>query len=162
MNKIKAVKIKEEDGSLSDESYIIAADAVNIDMDNGENLQDTVGNIDIDQDGNIARQLKNANRNLSELNIAIEKKPYYYNTTIDMLNDSDLKVGDMCVTSGYYEINDGGGATFIVSSTRDLSLFQLDFGNLYLNIIQEDNSQINCRKFGLKDNVDKKPHLHTR
>lgn len=59
MNKIKAVKIKEEDGSLSEESYTIAADAINIDMNNGENLQDTIGNIDIDQDGNIADQLKN-------------------------------------------------------------------------------------------------------
>ena len=67
MNKIKAVKIKEEDGSLSDESYIIAADAVNIDMDNGENLQDTVGNINIDEDGNIAEQLKSLLRRIEAL-----------------------------------------------------------------------------------------------
>lgn len=67
MNKIKAVKIKEEDGSLSEESYIIAADAVNIDMDNGENLQDTVGNINIDEDGNIAEQLKSLLRRIEAL-----------------------------------------------------------------------------------------------
>ena len=58
MDKIKTVKIKNEDGTVSEESYSISVDATNVDMSNGRDLQDTVGNIDIDEDGNIANQLK--------------------------------------------------------------------------------------------------------
>lgn len=57
MNKIKTVKIKNLDGSVSEESYAISVDAKNVDMDNGKDLQDTVGNINVDRDGNIAEQL---------------------------------------------------------------------------------------------------------
>jgi ribonuclease BN (tRNA processing enzyme) len=57
MDKIKTVKIKNPDGSVSEESYTISVDARNVDMDNGKDLQDTIGTIDIDTDGNIAEQL---------------------------------------------------------------------------------------------------------
>ena len=57
MNKIKTIKIKNEDGSISEESYSIATDALNIDMSNGYNLQKTIGNIDVNKDGSIAEQL---------------------------------------------------------------------------------------------------------
>ena len=58
MDKIKTVKIKNEDGSISEESYTISVDAKNVDMDNGKDLQDTIGNINIDEDGSVAEQLK--------------------------------------------------------------------------------------------------------
>ena len=57
MDKIKTVKIKNPDGSISEESYTISVDAKNVDMDNGKELQETIGNIDIDRDGSIAEQL---------------------------------------------------------------------------------------------------------
>ena len=63
MNKIKTIKIKNEDGTVSEESYSISVDAINVDMSNGKNLQDTIGNINIDTDGNIASQLDNLNNN---------------------------------------------------------------------------------------------------
>jgi hypothetical protein len=95
MNKIKTVKIKEEDGSISEKSYTIAADAINIDMSNGENLQDTVGNINIDEDGNIAKQLNNIHNNLSSLN------DFYKNSSIGKIIfgknfDNHTKSGDFC------------------------------------------------------------------
>lgn len=139
MNKIKTVKIKEEDGSISEESYTIAADAINIDMQNGKDLQETVGNIDVDNDGDIAIQLKNkinkndiidnlnstdsnkvlsANQgkiigdNITILNTSNSKKPYYYNSVADMKADTKLKAGDMAITLGYYEVNDGGAGEY--------------------------------------------------
>ena len=57
MNKIKTIKIKNEDGSISEESYTITVDAKDVDMKNGYDLQDTIGNIDVDKDGSIAEQL---------------------------------------------------------------------------------------------------------
>ena len=66
MDKIKTVKIKNEDGTVSQESYYISADARNIDMANGKNVQETIGTIDVDNDGSIAEQL-------AELKIAIQE-----------------------------------------------------------------------------------------
>ena len=63
MDKIKTVKIKNPDGSISEETYTISVDALNVDMANGKDLQDTIGTIDIDTDGNIAEQLEKLERN---------------------------------------------------------------------------------------------------
>lgn len=111
MDKIKTVKIKNQDGTVSEESYSISVDAINVDMSNGKDLQDTVGNIDIDNDGNIAKQLEDLNDNVDDLNIDIKKKAYFFNTVADMKN-AKLKEGDMAVTLGFYEKNDGGGAIY--------------------------------------------------
>ena len=67
MNKIKTVKIKNEDGSVSKESYHISADARNIDMTNGYNVQETIRTIDVDEDGSIAEQLEEIKQTLQEL-----------------------------------------------------------------------------------------------
>lgn len=67
MNKIKTVKIKEENGSVSEESYTISVDAKNVDMSNGKDLQHTIGTINVDDDGSIAEQLKNIIRRLENL-----------------------------------------------------------------------------------------------
>ena len=156
MNKIKTIKIKEEDGSISEESYTIAADAINIDMKNGKDLQETVGNIDIDIDGNIATQLKNkinknsivdnldstdSNKVLSAnqgkiLGDKLNKKPYYYNTVADMKADTKLKVGDMAITLGYYEANDGLIDKYIIkeSSSNEYILLNNNFVAEKINI----------------------------
>ena len=57
MDKIKTVKIKNPDGSVSQETYTISVDAKDVDMSNGKDLQETIGTIDIDKDGSIAEQL---------------------------------------------------------------------------------------------------------
>lgn len=57
---IKKIKIKKQDGTYT--NYIpIGADAVNINMFNGKDLQNTIGDIDIDTEGSISNQLKNLN-----------------------------------------------------------------------------------------------------
>lgn len=63
MDKIKTVKIKNSDGSVSEETYTISVDAKDVDMANGKELQETIGTINIDTDGNIAYQLDNLKNN---------------------------------------------------------------------------------------------------
>ena len=67
MDKIKTVKINNPDGSISEESYTVSVDARNVDMDNGKELQETIGDINIDKDGSIAEQLKNIIERLEAL-----------------------------------------------------------------------------------------------
>ena len=59
MNKIKTIKIKEIDGTISNTTYLIGADASSIDMQNEFNVQETIGTINVYKDGDIATQLKN-------------------------------------------------------------------------------------------------------
>ena len=67
MDKIKTVKIKNPDGSVSEETYTISVDAKDVDMKNGKDLQDTIGDINVDSDGSIAEQLKNIIERLEAL-----------------------------------------------------------------------------------------------
>lgn len=67
MDRIKTVKIKNPDGSVSEETYTISVDAKDVDMKNGKDLQDTIGDINVDRDGNIAEQLKNIIERLKAL-----------------------------------------------------------------------------------------------
>ena len=122
MDKIKTVKIKNEDGSISEESYNVAADAINIDMNNGKNLEEVIGNIDIDEDGSIINQLNNLknvdneiNNNIKNINNELKKRVYFFNTIADM-KSAKLEEGDMIITLGYYEPNDGGSAKYQVVS----------------------------------------------
>lgn len=63
---IKKIKIKKQDDTYTD--YIpIGADAININMSNGKDLQNTIGDINVDEDGSIAEQLKNIIERLQNL-----------------------------------------------------------------------------------------------
>ena len=84
IDKIGNIKIEYEDGTISN-PIPIGGKAKNIEMDNGETAENE-----------------------------INKKPYYYNTIIDMKADAKLKVGDMAVTLGYNNINDGGAAEYLI------------------------------------------------
>lgn len=118
MDKIKTVKIKLPDGSVSEETYTISVDAKDVDMKNGKDLQDTIGDINIDIDGNISEQLNYLNENVDNLNIDIKKKAYFFNTVSDMKN-ANLKVGDYACTLGYYTVNDGGAANYQIVNSQN-------------------------------------------
>lgn len=136
MKKIKTLKIKNEDGSISAESYTISADAINIDMKNKKNLQETIGNIDIDEDGSIENQLKILNEN------AKKKKVYYFDNIADMKNAKDLKIGDYVVTKGYYTANDGGGADYLIKERKDSvknQLFNKNDANIVSAFVNADS-----------------------
>ena len=67
MKKIRVIKVKNEDGTLNDEPYIITADANNIEMANGYDLQKTIGDINVEEEGSIAEQLEAISLRLAAL-----------------------------------------------------------------------------------------------
>lgn len=168
MDKIKTVKIKNPDGSVSEESYTISVDARNVDMDNGKELQETIGTIDIDTDGNIGEQLKSLNENfdnldenVNNLNIDIKKKAYFFNTVADMKN-ANLKNGDYACTLGYYSVNDGGAGNYFITNVNNLTIdngaiHQLNNG-LFAQLILNEAiypKQCGCYCDGIHNDTDK-------
>jgi len=166
MDKIKTVKIKNPDGSISEETYTISVDSINVDMENGRDLQDTIGDINIDEDGNIAEQLKKYKKydslysdvdDLKEevitLNTDIKKKTYFFNTVAEMKADTRLKNGDMVTTLGYYEPNDGGGAEYKIVSIESQTDYQEELENqLYATLIIDN--EINLNAIGLSSDLE--------
>ena len=81
---IKKIKIKKQDGTFTD--YIpIGAEAKNISTNDSDSVE-----------------------------LKLSKKPYYYNNVADMKADTKLKIGNMVITLGYYEENDGGHGEYII------------------------------------------------
>lgn len=85
--------------------------------------------------------------------VALNKKTNYSTTVADMKLDSSLKIGDVVITQGYYEVNDGGGATYFI---RDItsddvedngSIHLLDNG-LVAELIITDS--VSVKQFGAK------------
>lgn len=61
---------------------------------------------------------------------------YYYDSALEMKADTNLKIGDTAITSGYYEPNDGGGATYrIVDSTYDDIVLDQKFALVYTDSV---------------------------
>ena len=123
--KVKKIRVKQKDGSMSD--YIpIGADAKDIDFKhNGSNVENT-----------------------------LKKKPYYFNNIEEMKNCEELQVGDMAITLGYYEANDGGGAKFLVREVKDddtetICIIHFIKNNLIAEMIIE-NDIINFLSLGAK------------
>lgn len=73
-----------------------------------------------------------------------------YNNVDDMKSDLLLSDGDVCETLGYYSVNDGGGATYVIHDTgtaNDIDIINLNNGKI-ANLIYE--RIINVRKLGAK------------
>lgn len=77
----------------------------------------------------------------------------YYNSVAEMKASETAFVGRPCVTLGYYEPNDGGGAVYIIRSKKESdvddggSIIFLDNGNVAELII---DGAINVKQFGAK------------
>lgn len=121
---IKKIKIKKQDGTFTD--YIpIGAEAQNVSTSDGDSVQ-----------------------------LKLNKKPYYYNTVADMKADTKLKVGDMAVTLGYHETNDGGEATYKIRNKKESDIIDNRFihllnNNLVAELIKENEmiEDITCEEF---------------
>ena len=118
---IKKIKIKKQDGTFTD--YIpIGAEAQNISTSDGDSVQ-----------------------------LKLNKKPYYYNSVADIKGDMKLKAGDKAATLGYYEVNDGGGATYKITNVESETEYQEELENgLYASLIVDENT--NVKHFGAKGN----------
>ena len=73
-----------------------------------------------------------------------------FDTVADM-KLADLKDGMTVQTLGYYEVNDGGGATYKITDTESQSEYQEELENgLYASLIIED--VINVKQIGIMNN----------
>lgn len=82
-----------------------------------------------------------------------------FNTVDDMKEATNLIDGSYACTLGYYEAGDGGGATYLITDTADVTKLQEELdNNLYATLIITDNTlnmkQIGCKADGITDNYD--------
>lgn len=153
MDKIKTVKIKNLDGSISEETYTISVDAKNVDMENGKDVQEIIGDVDIDNDGNVGNQLKKINQEINDLNNnKINKIDIVDNLTTDdsnkvlsakqgkILND---KIEDKCefIFPGRWGVN-GSGNSAILKIQDKVLLFDANSTTVwsYLNQMLVDEN----------------------
>ena len=73
-------------------------------------------------------------------------KPNVYDSVAQMKSDGSLKPGMYALTAGFYQPNDGGGATYKVVNSTKLHAETLDNGKMAELII--DNNVLNVRTFG--------------
>lgn len=128
MDRIKKIKVKKADGTMTD--YIpIGVDARNVDLESGKNLEET-----------------------------LNKKSFYYNTVSEMVQDKDLSNGDMCWTLGYNYMNDGGSALYkIVSSNENIEAYEKLSNNNYAELIFDEYiniKQLGAYGDGIHDDTD--------
>lgn len=83
-------------------------------------------------------------------------KTQYFDNVQEMINTNTLKIGDICMTHGYYEPGDGGGAIYmidtlddtIVDNKADFDIFTGDDSGLVAKIILDEN--VTIEQFGAK------------
>jgi hypothetical protein len=64
------------------------------------------------QDGTLADLINNVI--FSKLNKSVNKRAVKCVTVLEMVNDMDISLNDIVITSGYYTINDNGNATYLI------------------------------------------------
>lgn len=74
-----------------------------------------------------------------------------FNTVLDMVNDLELAVNDRCITLGYYRVNDGGAASYLICKTKENWSEQLSNG-LYAYLVRDDFDTIDLRQHGCRCN----------
>lgn len=96
----------------------------------------------------IGAEAENINIDGESVEAKLGKKPYYYDTVADMKADTKLKTGDMVITLGYYNVNDGGGAEYKIKNTTNEYSETLT-NNLKAELIIKNN-ELNVLCFGAK------------
>ena len=79
----------------------------------------------------------------------LEKKIYYFDNIENMKKATFLKNGDMAITLGYFKVNDGGNAKYIITESRELE----DLGSVISlnNDLKAEliiGNGVDCRLFG--------------
>ena len=86
-----------------------------------------------------------------------EKKANYYKTVSEMKSDTSLKEGMTAITLGYYEANDGGGATYLIRSNKssnDITILSLASKNVCAEIQISEAGIYNALSLGIKRNAN--------
>lgn len=161
MSVLRRVKLRTSDGTESIE-YPLGVSVENVEVANKENLSQRLERIDEDLEKNeediaAVNEMAGTNRQnigtaeiridaLERRSASVDKKPYYFDTVADMKAYQGLIEGDMVITLGYYEVNDGGGAEYnIVSESSDY--IETLNNNLKAELILK-NSFVNPLQFG--------------
>ena len=122
MDKIRYVKLEQEDGTYSN-AIPLSVNAEYVKTEDGESIEDK-----------------------------LNKKPYYFDTVADMKASTDLKEENVVITLGYYEINDGGGAEYKIRTKLDTDIddgFKIIIDNLVAELIIKDNT-VNIKQLGAR------------
>ena len=98
----------------------------------------------------IGAEAQNVDVDGESVTYKLNKKPYYYNSVADMKADTKLKAGDMAITLGYYEINDGGGANYYITNVKNIKKYQEEIGTLFAELIVD--KEINPLQIGMHNN----------
>lgn len=107
------------------------ADNINIDHTLIQELQDALANIEnLDEINEQVLALQDAANTIQEtldalpsyeeftqIENKLDIKPYVFDTVADMKNYEYLSSGDSCITKGFYEVNDYGGARYTIVSS---------------------------------------------
>lgn len=95
---------------------------------------------------------------------AINKKANYCINVAEMIEESSLKAGDTIITLGYYNANDGGGATYLIRSkeSNDVedsgSIYFLDNGLVAELVIKDKTitpNMFGCKGDGVTDDTER-------
>lgn len=106
--------------------------------------------------------------NKAQTDLVLNKKPYYYNSVAEMKADTTLKDGDLCITTGYYSFNDGGGATYKVRTATTSDVIDNGFYHIVDLLVFElliENNTVNIKQLGAKSldknntKLDIKPYV---
>lgn len=91
-------------------------------------------------------------RDIAEIRNELKKRVYYFDNVASMKNSRDLKSGEYVVTKGYYEKNDGGGASYLIRAKTEEDVDDGGsihvIGNLVAELIVKDDT-VNVKQFGI-------------
>lgn len=88
-------------------------------------------------------------KTINGYNIKDEKAIRTYDTVALMQADSKLSEGQHVKTRGYYQINDGGGCEYYITTQSDTDIQEILSNGLYATLIIENNT-INIKQLGAK------------
>ena len=108
--------------------------------------------------------LQNIQNDIEAINSLLDTKTYYCNSISEMKN-GNYKKGDMVITLGFYEINDGGGGQYIVKEGDADGYFSHSLrDNLIADLIYFNN-KVNIKQIGARPKIDEnnydiKPYVY--
>ena len=143
-------------------SFILEVDASVI--KGAEESKDLITSLEVMQDavvemGKISEETKELIKNsgaaskeeINEVNASLAEKASYFENINDMKTSNKIKVNSICKTLGYYNVNDGGGATYRITNNTALEnafSFSVDNG-LTAELLYTD--EINIKQLGARD-----------
>lgn len=88
---------------------------------------------------------------VTQISNKLSKKVYYYDSVDIMKNSSELRIGELVITSGFYSAKDGGGATYQITNDNSDGYFVHTLTNgLKATLVIPNNNTVNIKQIGGK------------